>query len=125
MPHVNQIGTGDKSVASAQTSFEQTLVLTADAQAFSFSLLNLGMPRVQFYIYQTIGAVGSSVVPQFSVSEDDEGKVKWYPITTPQIAPLLVPISLPVTISSKEVRLAVTRPAGQATTLDVVIMAAQ
>ena len=125
MAFAGNSGVTEKIVSSAQTSFRQELVLSTNAETQSFVLLTLGLPRVQIYLRQTIGAIGASVIPEFSVSDRAEGTPQWDPITTPVVTPFMGPVLLNYPLACKQVRISATRPAGQATTLVVIIMAAQ
>jgi len=124
MAYINQNGTGSSQASAAQTSFEQVMTISNNSNNYSIPLLTRGMPRVQAYIIQTTGAVGSSVTLQFSVSDAVDGAKQWFDVSLPSVANLNNPLILPYTLSCKFVRLKVMREAGQATVMNVVLMAA-
>lgn len=123
MPIVNTDGTGQSQANAAQTSFEQILTISADADAFSLPLLTRGMPRVQFYISQVTGAQSCKATPQFAVADSSDGTKSWNDLTT-VLTPLGAPVIVAYELSCKFVRLKFSRFAGQSTQLKIVIMAA-
>lgn len=125
MAFINNKGHGHDDVAAA-VSFQTEIITPAnDLTVYTAEVGNRGMPRVTVYLRQTAGAVPSQAVIEFSTA-DQVNKVKLYfPATAAIPTPLNVPVLTTVQIPSKFVRVSITRPAGQASTVEVVIMVAQ
>jgi hypothetical protein len=125
MAFVNNKGHGHIDVAAAVSFQTDTVSLASDVDAYSRELGNRGMPRVTVYLQQTVGAVPTTAVVEFSTA-DTTNKVKTYfPAGTAVPTPLNVPVLVPVQLPAKFIRVRFTRPAGQATTVQVVLMVAQ
>jgi hypothetical protein len=126
MPMVNDNGTGRNESSAAQTSILQPIVLTGEEEnpSHSVDLLVRGMPRVQFYCLQTLGDLASTFVPEFSVADTDEGERRYLPLSVPIAIPLNVPVLVPYDLSTKLIRASFQAPAGQATEITLVMMAA-
>lgn len=125
MSFSNDNAAGSHAVSSANVSKDYEMTLDADAIRPSLYLLTGGMPRVFFYLLQTDGAVATTVVPEFATQQDEEGNLKWLPLSAPVLTPLDVPIILSYDLPAKFIRVSATRAPGQATTLQVVLMAGQ
>lgn len=125
MSFSNDNGAGSHAVSSAYVTKDYEMTIGTDPIRSSIPLLTGGMPRVFFYLLQTAGAVGSEVIPEFATQQDDEGDMKWLPLASPVITPLNVPIILSYNLPTKFIRVSVTRPSGQATTMQINLMAGQ
>ena len=125
MAFVNNKGHGFNDVAAAVSFQEDTVVLSVDTAVTSVELGNRGMPRVSVFLQQSVGAAPAQATIEFSVS-DSLNKVKvWYAAGTAVPTPLGVPVLIPVQLPAKFIRVSFVRPAGQATTVKVALMAAQ
>jgi hypothetical protein len=77
------------------------------------------------FLRQTVGAVPAQATVEFSVA-NAANKVKvWFPIAPAVPTPLNVPVLVPVNVPAKYIRVSFVRPAGQASTVEVALMAAQ
>jgi len=125
MAFVNNKGHGHIDIAAAVSYQTDFVVLASDAEAYSRELGNRGMPRVTVYLRQTVGAVPAQATVEFSTA-DSTNKIKLYfPATTAVPTPLNVPVLVPVQLPSKFIRVSFVRQAGQATSIQVVLMVAQ
>jgi hypothetical protein len=122
---INNKGHGFNDVAAAVSFQAETITLTVDTTVRSRELGNRGMPRVAVFLRQTVGAVPAQATVEFSVA-NAANKVKvWFPIAPAVPTPLNVPVLVPVNVPAKYIRVSFVRPAGQASTVEVALMAAQ
>ncbi len=125
MAFINNKGHGFNDVAAAVSFQAETITLTVDTTVRSRELGNRGMPRVAVFLRQTVGAVPAQATVEFSVA-NAANKVKvWFPIAPAVPTPLNVPVLVPVNVPAKYIRVSFVRPAGQASTVEVALMAAQ
>ena len=103
----------------------ETLTLTVDTPVRSQELGNRGMPRVAVFLRQTVGAVPTQATVEFSVANTLNKVKTWFPIGAAVPMPLNVPVLVPVNVPAKYIRVSFTRPGGQASTVQVALMAAQ
>jgi len=122
---INNKGHGFNDVAAAVTFQAETLTLTVDAPVRSQELGNRGMPRVAVFLRQTVGAVPTQATVEFSVANTLNKVKTWFPIGAAVPMPLNVPVLVPVNVPAKYIRVSFTRPGGQASTVQVALMAAQ
>lgn len=125
MALVNNGTHGFNIVASATTFLRENITILVDppAAATGKDIAILGMPRVTVWALQTVGAVAGQFSIQFSIS-DNGGVKEWLDLTAPIVTPLGVPVLSQFQIPAKFIRLTVSRPAGQATTIQFATMAA-
>lgn len=125
MSFVNSNTHGYNLVASATTFLRENITVTVDppGAATGKDIAILGMPRVTVWARQTAGAVSGQFSIQFSIA-DNGGVKEWLDLTPPIVTPLNVPVLFQVTIPAKFIRLAVSRPAGQVTSIQFATMAA-
>lgn len=125
MAFINNKGHGHDDVAAAVSFQTEVISLTDDLDVYTTEVGNRGMPRVTVYLRQTAGVVPAQAVIEFSTA-DQVNKVKlFFPATAAIPTPLNVPVLTTVQLPSKFIRVKLTRPAGQASTVEVVIMVAQ
>lgn len=127
MPIKRTTGAGEVATASADATLRQNSVLALDAQAFTDALLVDGLPHCAFWAQQSVGALGAIVIPQFSIRQITGNATptnEWLDFSAPIVlvpgAPG-TPMFLTFRFPAKLIRLAVTRPAGQATTVRVAL----
>lgn len=127
MPARGARNLGGQPVTGAVVQWRQQLALAGGAVGTSAPINVLGMSRVVYWIRQTVGAVGATVEYQFSVS-DAVGILTPVPEWLPTVAPFVLippPASTPTlndyALPAKFLRIQVTAPVGQATTVDLVI----
>lgn len=125
MALVNNNTHGFNVVASATTFLRENITILVDppAAATGKEIAILGMPRVTVWARQTVGAVAGQFTIQFSIS-DNGGVKEWLDLTAPIVTPLNVPVVSQFQIPAKFIRLVVSRPAGQLTTIQFATMAA-
>jgi hypothetical protein len=126
MPLVRTLGAGSEATASAVAVLSRTITPAGDPQEFSASLLVYAMPTLTFWINQTVGALGATVQPQFAVRSLTGAlvpAVDWLPLGPPVVVnpAVLIPTVLQFIQPVRLIRLAITRPAGQATTMRVIL----
>ena len=126
MPLVRTLGAGNAPAASAVAVLSRTIPPAADAQEFSPSLLVYAMPTLTFWCNQTVGALGATVQAEFSVRSLTGALVpaeEWLPLGPPVVInpAALIPTVLQFIQPARLIRLAITRPAGQATTMRVIL----
>jgi hypothetical protein len=124
MPKFDPYAVGSTSVATATANKRQTLASSGAGIVNSLELLTEGMPRLYFWIAQTVGAVGLTVQPQFMVraSPAPGAGDEWLPLIPPVV---LVPGSVPTIIEqafpATKIRLQFTGVALQASTVELVL----
>ena len=128
MPLARTLGVGAQANASAVATLRRTIALADDNTVPSSGLLVYGLPEITFYFEQTIGVLGCTVQPQFAVRSTTivaVQAVEWLPLGPPVVinAGINNPTILQFTMPSRLVRVLVTRPAGQASTVELVIAA--
>lgn len=101
-------------------------MLAADAPVFTDQLLILGIPDVIFWVQQTAGAIGATVIPEWSARAVTGIGVpvdEWLPMSAALVVPPGAgnPLYARYWFPCRRVRLQMTRPANQATTLEVYI----
>lgn len=128
MPLVRTLGAGAEAAASAVAVWSREITIADDNQEFTPALLVYGMPRLTFYVRQTAGALGATVQPQFAVRGTGgvgTQAVDWQVldaayVVNPNVA---VPTVRNYIVSARLIRLALIRPAGQATSLQIILTA--
>ena len=113
-------------MVSGTASIRRQVVLSTNAAAFTDQLLILGIPDCIFWVQQTVGAVGASVIPEWSaraVTGAAAPTDEWLPMTAPLIVPPGAgnPLYVRFWFPCRRIRLQMIRPANQATTLEVYI----
>lgn len=111
---------------SGTASVRRTAVLNADAPVFTDQLLTLGIPDTIFWVQQTIGAIGCSIIPEWSARAITGALApidEWLPMMPPQIVPPGAgnPFYLRIWFPCRRVRLQMVRPQGQLTQLEIYI----
>jgi hypothetical protein len=130
MPLRGNESVGFTQVCSAEVVVRRTLVLAADAAAVGETLEVWGMPRLSFWMLQTVGVLGATAIAQFGVTTVAGGLIpilEWLPLNAGGVIPPggLTPLLWNFNFPARYIRLQITRPAGQATTVQYVIGASQ
>lgn len=129
MPIVRTKSGGDLANAAAVLSLRRNFVLAADATVSSDALSTQGLPRINFYANQTVGAAGAQLRLQFmprmitgGATPDPEWLLLQAPIvlTPGGVTPTRVEIGFAVAA----IRIQLTRSPGVATTVQVYLSAA-
>ena len=107
-------------------TYRRTHVLAADAAVETTPLLVYAMPRLTFWFRQTAGALGCTVLCEFAIrSQDGVGQpaIEWLPLGAPVVInpAILNPTLLTFFMPARLIRVSLTRPVAQATTVDVVM----
>jgi len=126
VPLVRTIGAGRNPSASAVAVWTRVVTPAGDAAEFSDALLVYAMPRLTFQIQQLAGPLGATVVPLFAVRSIDGIGIPapdWLPLDAPVVVnPALTnPTRLQYMQPARLIRLQFQRPAGQPTTLRIVL----
>ena len=126
MPLARTLGVGAQANASAVATLRRTITLPNDNPIASAGLLVYGLPELTFYFEQTIGVLGCTVQPQFAVRSTTivaVQSIEWLPLGPPVVinAGINNPTILRFVMPSRLVRVLLTRPAGQASTVELVI----
>ena len=126
MPLERPLGVGSSASASAVATFRRVFILAADPAVNTPGLLVYGLPALTFYIQQTVGALGATVIPQFAVRSLTGALVpdpEWLPLAAPFIINpgITIPTLVQYTMPARRIRLVVQRSPGVATTLTVVM----
>jgi len=107
--------------ASAAANLRRTVSLTADAQAFTDELPVVGLPRLIYWIFQTTAGNPATAVLQFNVRMIAGPTPEWLNIGPPFLLTPGVPQRIDVVMPCRAIRLALTRAAGIATSVEVVL----
>jgi hypothetical protein len=124
MPAVTFGARGHIAVASAEATYRDDFVLAADGATASTALVVRGMPKLQFWAFQTVGVIGATIIPQFTVSDTGPGVLEWLSIAA-GVALGAAPVLLNYEFAVNCIRLVATRPVGQATTIQYVLSCAE
>ncbi len=129
MPFEQSGQTGAAPVASAQTQQTYRLVVGAGQTVATDAFLLRGMSKLTVLCQQTAGALGAQVQPQVGTSDQatpvPTQRPVWRNLGPPAVVALGVSITLPFVIPAKQVRVAVTAPAGNAVTVDLTFFCSQ
>lgn len=122
MPSITVGNVGKNQVTSAIGTLRRTATLAADAASNSESMLTEGMPRLYFWLRQTVGANGATIIPQFSIRATTgvgTPTPEWLDLDAGIVLPFNVPVLLEYHFPAKLIRINMTRFAGQATTIEI------
>ena len=130
MPVVRIFAVGGASAVSPPCNLRRRVVLVADAAFNTSPLLVEGLPHLFLWGMQTFGGVAATMLWQWSARSATgvpagTGPVDdWQPLFPAATTFLVVGGATPVyyeraAFSAKRIRLQLTRPAGQATTVEV------
>lgn len=123
MPVGNSFGAGQGSYSNSTSTILIEKSLTDDALVYiDFPLQNQGLSTVVFYVNQITGAVASTVVFEMTVTASGADP-QWRQITPPGTVPSNVPQLVTLVVPSRGVRIGIQRPSGQATTVQLGILA--
>jgi hypothetical protein len=126
MAHVNATATGAVVTASTQLGqYWEPRVIAAGATLSLSYLQNRGAPRLLAYAKQTGGAAGGTLTIQAAISDANAPQALIPLDINATVLPPGVPISLPVVVPSKFVRISITAPAGNAITVEFALMVSQ
>ncbi len=129
MPFEQSGQTGAAPVASAQTQQTYRLVVDAGQTVNTDAFLLRGMSKLVVLAQQTAGALGAQLQPQVATSDQvtqvPSQRPVWRSLGGPAVLALGVPLNLPFIIPAKQVRVAVTAPAGNAVTVDLTFFCSQ
>ncbi len=129
MPFEQSGQTGAAPVASAQTQQTYRLVVDAGQTVNTDAFLLRGMSKLVVLAQQTAGVLGAQLQPQVATSDQvtpvPSQRPVWRSLGGPAVLALGVPLNLPFIIPAKQVRVAVTAPAGNAVTVDLTFFCSQ
>jgi len=126
MPLTRTLGVGSQAAASAVATYRRTITPPDDLVIPTSPLLVYAMPRLTFWFRQLAGVLGCTVLPEFAVRSVDglvQPAIEWLPLGPPVVinpAPTN-PTILSFFMPARLVRVSLTRPAGQPTTVDLVM----
>lgn len=127
MPLQADVGAGGPATTAGRAMLRQTLVIAAGGPVtLSRDIEVIGLPNLQFWIRQTVGA-GTAVTCQFAASSMTGVIVtaEFLPLGAPVVLPAgpTTPLLLNFTVSCRFARIEVAPPAAGCT-LDILILAA-
>ncbi len=129
MPVNRPVSSGTAQMAAANANLRRTITLAADAEAFSDALNVTALPRIVYWLRQTVPAVGNPVTVrlQFSVRGTTGGVTpipEWLDIGAPFALVPNVPTLVDFAMPCASIRVGLTRAQGVASTVEIVLGAA-
>lgn len=124
MPVNRPTSSGFSQEAAAQATLRRTVVLANEGLTFTDELQVIGLPRLVFWLRQTVGAVPATAQLQFSVRMIAGPTPEWLDTTAPFLLTVGVPMRFDFALPARAIRLGLTRAPGVATTVEVVLAGA-
>jgi hypothetical protein len=129
VPVNRPVSSGTAQQAAAFANRRQTITLSDDAETFSQQLNVTALPRLVYWLRQTVPAVGNPVTVrfQFSVRGTTGGLSpvpEWLDVGAPIALVPNVPTLVDFAMPCASIRVGLTRAAGVATTVEIVLAAA-
>lgn len=126
MPVNRPVSSGTAQQAAAVANLRRTLTLDANGEIFSDALTTTAMPRIVYWLRQTVPAVGSPVTVrlQFSVRGTTGGIApvpEWLDIGAPFLLVPNVPTLVDFAMPCAAIRVGLTRTANVASTVEIVL----
>ena len=121
MPVNRPTSSGFSQEAAASTNLRRTVSLAADAQSFTDELPVVGLPRLVFWIQQTTLGNPATAVLQFNVRMIAGPAPEWLDLGAPFLLTPGVAQRIDVVMPCRAIRLGLTRVAGVATSVEVVL----
>lgn len=121
MPVNRPASSGFSQEAAAQANLRRSIVLSADAQAFTDELAVVGLPRLVFWLFQTTAGNPATAVLQFNVRMIAGPTPEWLDIGAAFLLTPGVPQRIDVVMPCRAIRVGLTRVAGIATNVEVVL----
>lgn len=129
MPVNRPVSSGTAQMAAANANLRRTITLAADAETFSDALNVTALPRLVYWLRQTVPAAGNPVTVRLQFSVRGTTGV---PNPVPEFLDIGAPFALVPNVSTlvdfampcASIRVALTRAQGVASTVEIVLGAA-
>jgi hypothetical protein len=112
---------GFSQEAAAQANLRRSVALAADAQVFTDELAVVGLPRLVFWLFQTTAGNPATAVLQFNVRMIAGPAPEWLNIGPAFLLTPGVPQRIDLVMPCRAIRVGLTRVAGIATNIEVVL----